>query len=144
MDFRSGHRSGRQHRQFFEGFGEELSEAVRIATRYGTADHNGETRRERNDRFGLDSPEPVIPEGGAYLWDWFWELSQERREGMNGPMPLSSRDIAAWCDISGNVVRPDEVAVLRRMDAAYRSALADEMRESMKRRESSHEAKPKG
>lgn len=68
----------------------------------------------------MPSPQIDVPEGGEYLWEWFWELAQERMDGA----PVTSRDIAAWSELAGTIIRPDEIGVIRKMDAANREALA--------------------
>lgn len=48
---------------------------------------------------------------------------------MNGPQPLSYADMTAWAGQTGNVVRREEWAILRDMDAAYLSAATDKPRD---------------
>ena len=56
-------------------------------------DGNGETRRTRNERFGELSPEVRIPDRGAHIWDWFWQLSARRK---SGPEALTFADVGDW------------------------------------------------
>ena len=56
-------------------------------------DSNGETRRTRNERFGEPSPEVRVPERGAHIWDWFWQLSARRK---SGPEALTFADVGEW------------------------------------------------
>ncbi len=83
-----------------------------------------------------------MPWAGLHLWDWFWDMSRDRHEGMNGPQPIGLAGIALWSQMTMTPVRPDEVAILRDMDDAYRSALAAESADQQRRREA--EAKKKG
>lgn len=96
--------------------------------RYDTKDKDGETRRERNERFGhaRKNPDFTIPEDGQYLFGWFNELDKSRSSGMNGPNPLSSSDIKAWADLTGNIITRWDFRTLQAMDRKYRDALAVE------------------
>lgn len=46
---------------------------------------------------------------------------------MNGPEPLSTLEVKAWLDLMGEAVLPEEFAILRVMDQAYRAAAAIEI-----------------
>jgi hypothetical protein len=93
-------------------------------------DENGETRRQRLERFGMAAPaiEPP-PEEVAYLPEWFWDLNSCRASGLNGPQPLSMTELSNWIALTGTVVRREEIAVIREMDAAYLAAVAREQEE---------------
>jgi hypothetical protein len=54
-----------------------------------------------------------------YLWEWFWDANRGRQSSMHGPLALSASEWRAWRDITGHVVRTEEWAILRDMDAAY-------------------------
>ena len=45
---------------------------------------------------------------------------------MSGPDPIGYLDIEAWSRLTGTIVRREELAVLRRMDAAWCRAVAEE------------------
>lgn len=63
----------------FSDLTKRTAEAVYIAVRYDMADENGETRRQRNARFGLaESPELEVPDAAVHVWVWFWQLSGRR------------------------------------------------------------------
>lgn len=81
-------------------------------------DENGETRRQRNVRFGqAERNKPVIvPAGGGHVWDWFWRLSNRRR---SGPEPLSYAEVGEWQRLTRTPIRPEEVEMLMKMDGAY-------------------------
>ena len=99
-----------------------------MSIRYDTPDENGETRRERNARFGMGNlSTPLdIPSDGEYLWSWFWELSGVRTDGFNGPQPLTVPQIEDWSVFTGTIIRRDETAILHTMDIAYRSQISAE------------------
>lgn len=67
---------------------------------------------------------PVIPAGGALLWQWFVALSNTRADGMNGPQPISFLEISAWRSLMNMPVEPRHVVILRAMDNAYLAAVA--------------------
>jgi len=89
------------------------------------------TRAEYNAQFGEPVPEsPDWPEALDYLWDAFWDVSTDRQEGMNGPLPLGSVLIHAWSEANGEPLNHDEVRIIRAMDRAYLVALSEEMAEA--------------
>ena len=98
--------------------------------RYLTPDKHGETREERNERFGQSqlTPEWTIPDYGYYLFEWFEELNDGINRRGDGQVNRATwHDIDAWLAVKKNVVRPHEIAVLMAMDAAYCEALAGEL-----------------
>lgn len=61
------------------------------------ADESGETRRQRNARFGIaESPELEAPDAAAHVWGWFWELSGRSH---SGPEALTFADIGQWASL---------------------------------------------
>lgn len=108
--------------------------------RYDSTDEKKETRRERNENFGKDSPEVDVPEQGAHLWEWFWILSGQRARG-DGPQALRMADIESWNRMSGSMMRSDELDVLLAMDGAYREAQAVEESEQRERIKASQPSK---
>lgn len=83
-------------------------------------DENGETRRERNERFNQFSPATVVSEGGRYLWDWYFGLSrmlQRITDGVCHGIPPS--EFLAWAQVENVIVLADEYAILRAMDEAF-------------------------
>lgn len=60
-----------------------------------------------------------MPENGAFIWDWFWELRQSQPPGFSGPVPISNLDLVAWVQLFGNVVTREEVSTLRAMDIRF-------------------------
>ncbi|WP_047455846.1 hypothetical protein [Rhizobium rhizogenes] len=97
-------------------------------------DKNGETRRERNEAFELVSPEAEMPEAGYALWDWFWDLRTSQAPGFSGPAPLLNQEMLAWLQLTGNLLRREEIAVLKAMDGRYCQAV-DEEAEAIRARE---------
>ena len=78
------------------------------------------TRRERNARFGKDSPELVIPPEGFYLWNWYFALSDRLlrvQDGVCAPIPPS--EFKAWLGLTGEIVYPWEYDILCAMDVAF-------------------------
>lgn len=116
-----------------------MCDAIRLRIRYETPDHTGETRRERNTRFGQESPEARAVEVGEYILEWFFDLSAGRQFGLDGPLPLAWIDMMAWATLTGNIVRAEEWSVIRAVDRAYLSALSDERAESAARMKAEQE-----
>lgn len=70
--------------------------------------------------FGREVPPTVdVPDAGAYLWQWFWDL----RNTINGhEQPLSYRDLQAWREVTGYLSTPRDYDILIAMDVAFRNA----------------------
>jgi hypothetical protein len=98
------------------------------------ADENGETRRQRLARFGLpvEEPEP-LSQDFDYLLGWFWDLNAGRPPGFSGPEPLSMTELALWISLTGEIVRREEIRIIRSMDDAYLAAVARERVEAAER-----------
>ncbi|MDX0450951.1 hypothetical protein GOD44_12455 [Sinorhizobium medicae] len=77
-----------------------------------------------------------MPDNGAFLWHWFWELRQSQPPGLSGPVPLSNGEIVFWCQLTGNIIRLEEVSILRSMDARFCIEIEKES-EAIRVRESS-------
>ena len=96
------------------------------------ADENGETRRQRNERFDradLNPPAEAVP-GGERLEDIFWQLSRFRGSGFNGPEPLQPGTVRDWCLLTGRPLSRQEIGVLFAMDGAYLDAAQREAEEA--------------
>lgn len=91
---------------------------------------DGETRRQRNLKFGQPVPALVIPPNGQHVWHWFWSLSNRRR---NGPEPLSYSDVGEWQRLTHTPIRPEEVEMLMRMDDAYLTEVRKEQAAAIER-----------
>jgi hypothetical protein len=109
-----------------------------LTVRYDMADDKGETRRERNRRFGKQTPEVRIPDQAGHVWSWFWELSARRR---SGPESLTYGEISNWTRITCRDVLPVEVSMLMAMDDAYLRAVREEQQAA---RERAMQQPPKG
>jgi hypothetical protein len=94
------------------------------------------TRRERNEAFEIDSPELKFPDEGSVLWEWFWDIRSSQNSGFNGVMRVSNIEVAYWLQITGNIVRREEAAILRTMDVRYCSEI-DREAEAIREREAS-------
>ncbi|WP_343649496.1 hypothetical protein [Stenotrophomonas sp.] len=95
------------------------------------ADENGETRRQRNERFGLvESPEQEIPGAAAHVWDWFWGLSGRRH---SGPEALTFADIGQWASLLQIEPLPEEVHMLMAMDDQYLRAVREDQKAARER-----------
>ncbi|QYA14655.1 hypothetical protein I8E17_05375 [Rhizobium sp. AB2/73] len=67
----------------------------------------------------MDSPDPEVPEFCASLWDWFWQLRSAQAPGFSGAVPISNVELLAWLQLTGNVLRREEIAIFRTMDSRY-------------------------
>lgn len=107
-----------------------MAEALAIKIRYETPGPEGETRAQRNIRFGAGDKNQSyeVPDEAGYLWDWYLEILDGFQGVVNGEaVPIPPSEFKAWSDLTGNVVLPEEYAILRRMDAARRAALSEEI-----------------
>jgi hypothetical protein len=62
---------------------------------------------------------PEFPVELEYLWDYFLELSATRPQGYSGPLSITYQEIAAWKDLTGKIVTPMDVEVIKRLDQTY-------------------------
>lgn len=93
---------------------------MRVYARYDLEDDKGDTRRQRNERVGIESPVFEIPENGIYLWEWFNELSSSVFRNADGYYHLiPPSEYKAWSELTGSLIRPEEYAILRAMDIAF-------------------------
>lgn len=74
---------------------------------------------------GQVCPVPDVPDGGEYLWRWFWKLSRARSNVGFGQGPLTYSEIEAWSRLTG--ANPDEfeVRTIMAMDAVYLGGKAE-------------------
>jgi hypothetical protein len=87
-------------------------------------DEKGETRRERNARFGAEAPEADVPEQAMHVWHWFWELSNRRQ---TGPEAIQHVEIDAWAMLNGRALLPVEVEWLTAMDDMYLKVVREDL-----------------
>lgn len=62
---------------------------------------------------------PPMPTAGAYLFNWFLELSAARGSGGFGPAPITYPDIYTWAKLTRRAPAPWEVETIKGLDAAY-------------------------
>jgi hypothetical protein len=60
---------------------------------------------------------PPFPRELDYLYGWLWELHGRSGASFGGLLPLSYTTIADWSRLTGQVIRPHEVAALIQLDA---------------------------
>jgi hypothetical protein len=96
--------------------------------RYETPDRDGETRRQRNERFGVGEKNPVLcpPRYGSHLLEWFWDASETRRYEQGAPQQITPLEWAAWADAAGHLLTRDDYLILKKIDAAFVAAVAAE------------------
>lgn len=105
---------------------------VWVSVRYDSEDENGETRRDRNQRFGVHpGPEAEVPPTCDHIWQWFCDLSACRSHADSGPQPISHQEIQAWSRLTGQIITPEEVDILRAMDKAFLREMSRERRAAM-------------
>lgn len=130
MDREADRYRARRRSRFFLEIGPVLAEHITQLTRLNIADDKGETRRQRNERFGIETAEPdPLPPDLQYLLEWFWDIGSARSQGMIGPNPLALSDILAWSSLTGTIMRREEVGIIRDMDAAYLDTISKEQAE---------------
>lgn len=74
----------------------------------------------------MASEGPQLPDGMAYLWEWWSELSAARGGGINGLNPIGYPDIDAWARLTSRDPDGEEVTAIMQVDAAFRAALRDD------------------
>lgn len=89
---------------------------------------NDETRRERNERHDIITPEFCIPSGGETYWSWYHQISDGTARVMDGVCyPIPGAEFYHWAQLTQTIVTADEYAILRAMDAAF----VDEMNQEL-------------
>lgn len=68
------------------------------------------------------------------LWEWFWDIRSAQSSGLAGAGRISHQELAAWLGLTGNVLRREEIGVLKAMDARYCAGVDDEA-EAIRERE---------
>jgi len=76
----------------------------------------------------MNNPEPTIPEGGEYLWQLFWRISNRRLSNQSGPQPISFSEMQAFSACTGVNLEPFETDAVIAMDDSYRAHLNREMK----------------
>ncbi|MGP9819183.1 phage tail assembly chaperone [Salinarimonas sp. NSM] len=70
-----------------------------------------------------DLEEPPVPPGMERVWGAFLDLASVRGGNGFAPLPIGWADIAAYDRLMERGLRPWEVAVIRRLDAAALAAM---------------------
>ena len=106
--------------------------------KYEMPDDKGETRRQRNEKFGKPelTEDIEIPDEGLHIWSWFWDLNVSRQQGFSGPNALLLTDIANWAGLTGEIIIREEISIIRAMDLVYLQKMAEEQKLSMERAQS--------
>lgn len=116
-----------------------MVEAVRVFTRYDLPEpgNEEETRRKRNERVGVPTPEFEIPENGFYLWRWFNDLNNSvSRIDFNGYYcSIPPSEFLAWSTLTKNYLTPEEFDILRAMDGIFCKELNAEINSDRARKE---------
>jgi hypothetical protein len=102
-----------------------------VSAEYDIPDEKGETKRERNTRFGISSPGLVDISDDPdcqRMVALFWQVSRLRTSNMGGPDPLMPQTILSWLQMKGDVLLREEMALLLDMDMAFLSAWRRERR----------------
>ncbi|MEG2140689.1 MAG: hypothetical protein RRY20_07885 [Bilophila sp.] len=133
--------------QLLAGLTIALCEAVRAWVAHTMPGTDGTTRRDHIEQLCKQkgkTPEELgfateeteddldVPDDGAYLWNWFQELSSGRGNNGFGPSPLGWADMAAWAQLTAIPLTPYETLTLRSMDTAYLTACADTQKKNTK------------
>jgi hypothetical protein len=91
-----------------------------VYVRYELLDEQGESRRDRNEKFGATSPPLVVPLSGLYLWRWYFQISENCHRIKDGVcVPIPPSEYIAWREVSGEELEPWEFSILRAMDTTY-------------------------
>lgn len=99
----------------------------------------GETRRERNEVMGQDTPEFKIPQTGNYLWNIFFEMCESVgriKNGMCYPIPPS--EFKAYFELTETIVYPHEYGILRNMDSVFVIEMNKELQDFQSRQREEH------
>lgn len=104
---------------------------MRHVVRYDIAHgSDGVTRRELYAAMGREPAPVVVPEGAAHVWAWYWEVAAQRSERC---APIGWAELAAWQQMTGELIQPWEARAMMRMDAAYREQMAREQQRERER-----------
>ena len=95
--------------------------------------HGFAYRGPEHDDADLEAPQ--CPPRLAYLLIHFCELNaSERTFGAYAPQPITASQRAAWIAERGISLDRDELALIARLDSAWRSAWSEHMRRTNPRR----------
>ncbi|MGI9143584.1 MAG: phage tail assembly chaperone [Fluviibacter sp.] len=80
--------------------------------------------KELDDNSLVDTP--PFPELAIHIWSAFLELHNGRTYGMSGPNPISYDTVYFWCQMTGIVLTPWELGVVKDLDNEYIKAMGEE------------------
>jgi hypothetical protein len=97
-------------------------------------DDDGDTRAERNERFGVfvDIPEPEPPEAVIHVWAWFWQWAGNRKSDE----AMGWSELQDWKTLTAVIIEQHEVLMMQAMDRAYVSCTRSSRKELKERSES--------
>lgn len=107
---------------------------MRVYTRYDLPDEKDDTRRDRNKRVGVASPEFILPDEGLYLWEWFQNINSSVsriRDGFYFLIPPS--EFLAWSNLTGNLITSVEYEILKAMDVSFCNEMNKELEAKRKK-----------
>ncbi|WAJ30945.1 phage tail assembly chaperone [Antarcticirhabdus aurantiaca] len=67
--------------------------------------------------------EPEVPAYGEHLLEWFWDINKGRQHTDGTWLALPPSEMKAWQEMTGNIVRREEWAILRDMEVSYLRAV---------------------
>lgn len=59
-----------------------------------------------------------------HVWEWFWEISSQRKSTADGADPITASLVRDWSEMTGNRITRYEYGFIMAMDAKYREAWA--------------------
>lgn len=97
-----------------------LCEFLEFRARYETVDHHGETRLERNERFGHKTDIVEPPEVGFYLLELYDEICKGVNKVVEGqPMRITWVDLMSWSTLTNRVITHFECVAILKMHNAW-------------------------
>lgn len=69
--------------------------------------------------------EPDVPPGAELVWKHYCKLAAKRTAGFSSPNPITYSEVRAYIELTGVVLRSDEIEAIMLIDDAWRGAVAD-------------------
>ena len=102
--------------------------AIKPALDLDYPDKNGVTKRQHFTQLQqwdwIEAKIPIIPTGGEYLWEWFWDIT-----GGKGSEEGFWSCLRAWSDMTRTRPSMWEVDVLHKLHNEYSKVMNQKMRE---------------
>lgn len=74
------------------------------------------------------------------MWDWYCDILNSFQSVIDGQaVPIPPSEFAAWISLTGNIVRPEDYAILRQIDNARRDAMNEEIKRARDRQKAEAE-----